>query len=248
MRILYLIPGWMSRTDGGRREMARRAQFLRQAAHPQAAVEVWDVEGGPSSIESMYEEYLSVPGALARIQEAASGGMDGIILGCFGDPGVDAARELVTIPVVGPGEAAMLFAASLGHRFSIVTILDSVVHPLRRLARDVGVEAKLGSVRAVNIPVLELMHDRKGTFERMREAGRLARDVDGADTLVLGCMTMAFLGEHRELSESLGIPVVNPVQASLKLVESLVAMGVAHSKRAFPQPPKMAAPEAARTW
>jgi len=247
MRILYLIPGWMSRTDAGRQEMTRRAQFLQQSAHPEASVDVWDVQGGPSSIESMYEEYLSVPGALARIQEAASGGFDGVILGCFGDPGVDAARELVSIPVVGPGEAGMLFAASLGHRFSIVTILDSVIHPLRRLARD-GVETKLASVRAVNIPVLELTHDRKGTLDRMLEAGEMARDVDGADTLVLGCMTMAFLGEHRELSEALGIPVVNPVQASLKLVESLVAMGVAHSKRAFPVPPKMAAPEAARTW
>ena len=248
MRILYLIPGWMSRTDGGRQEMTRRAAFLQRVARPEVSVDVWDVEGGPSSIESMYEEYLSVPGALGRIQEAASTGYQGVILGCFGDPGVDAARELVTIPVVGPGEAAMLFAASLGHRFSIVTILDSVVHPLRRLARDVGVEAKLGSVRAVNIPVLELMHDRKGTFERMLEAGRLARDVDGADTLVLGCMTMAFLGEDRALGEALGIPVVNPVHASLELVEALVGMRLAHSKRAFPVPPKMAAPEAARTW
>lgn len=248
MRILYLIPGWMSRTDAGRQEMTRRAQFLQQAAHPQASVEVWDVEGGPSSIESMYEEYLAVPGALARIQEAASAGYDGVVLGCFGDPGVDAARELVSIPVVGPGEAGMLFAASLGHRFSIVTILDSVIHPLRRLARDVGVETKLASVRAVNIPVLELAHDRKGTFDRMLEAGEMARDIDAADTLVLGCMTMAFLGEHRELGKALGIPVVNPVQASLKLVESLVAMGLAHSKRAFPVPPKMAAPEAVHTW
>lgn len=248
MRILYLIPGWLSRTEAGTQEIARRAQFLRHAAHPQATVEVWDVRDGPSSIESMYEEYLSVPGALARIQEAEATGFDGVILGCFGDPGVDAARELVRIPVVGPGEAGMLFAASLGHRFSIITILDSVIHPLRRLARDVGVETKLASVRAVNIPVLELSHDRQGTFQRMLEAGRLARDVDGADTLVLGCMTMAFLGEHRALSEALDVPVVNPVHASLALVQSLVAMGVAHSKRAFPLPPKLAAPEAARAW
>jgi allantoin racemase len=248
MRILYLIPGWMSKTEGGRHEMARRGQFLRQSAQTESVVDVWDVEGGPSSIESMYEEYLSVPGALGRIQEAAAAGYAGVILGCFGDPGVDAARELVTIPVVGPGEAGMLFAASLGHRFSIVTILDSVIHPLRRLARDVGVDSKLASVRAVNIPVLELARDRTGTFERMLEAGRLARDVDGADTLVLGCMTMAFLGEHRALGEALGIPVVNPVHAALRLVESLVAMGLAHSKRAFPTPPKMVAPEAARAW
>lgn len=247
MKILYLIPGWMSRSGAGREEMARRLRFLQQAAQPGTTVEVWDVEGGPTSIESMYEEYLSVPGALGRLSEAAADGFDAVVLGCFGDPGVDGARELVTIPVVGPGEAAMLFAAALGHRFSIITVLDSVIHPLRRLARDVGVDGKLASVRAVNIPVLELASDRRATYERMVEAGRLARDIDGADTLILGCMTMAFLGEHRALAGALGIPVVNPVHAALKLVEAEVAMGLAHSKRAYPTPPKLAAAEASRS-
>lgn len=244
MRVLYLIPGWMSRTEAGQQEMQRRLRFLQRETHPHTQVEVWDVQGGPSSIESMYEEYLSVPGALDRIQEASRAGFDGIILGCYGDPGVDAARELVSIPVVGPGEASMLFAASLGHRFSILTILDSVIHPLRRLAHDVGVDGKLASVRAVNIPVLNLAKDPESTYQRMLEAGRLALDIDGADTLVLGCMTMAFLDEHRRLSGALGVPVVNPVQAALRLVESLVSMGLAHSKRAFPVPPKMAPTEA----
>jgi len=207
---------------------------------------VWDVEGGPASIESVYEEYLSVPGALARIQEAACSGVDGIILGCFGDPGVEAARELLTIPIVGPGEASMLFAASLGHRFTIITVLDSVINPLRRLARDVGVDSKLTSVRAVNVPVLELAGQRESTYRQMLGAAQLARDADGAEVVVLGCMTMAFLGEHRRLAGAVSLPVVNPVQAALKLVEAQVAMGLTHSKRAYPNPPKWTAIEASR--
>ncbi len=182
-----------------------------------------------------------------RAQDAARAGFDGIILGCYGDPGVDAARELLTIPIIGPGEASMLFAASLGHRFAIITILESVIHLLRRLARDVGVDSKVASIRAANIPVLELAARREETYAQMLEAGRLARDVDGADTLVLGCMTMAFLSEHRRLAGTLGIPVVNPVQAALKLVEAHVAMGLTHSKRAFPAPPKGAPVDASRT-
>lgn len=244
MRLLYLIPGWMSRTTAGGEELGRRLEFLRGAAGAGTEIDAWDVEGGPASIESMYEEYLSIPGALQRVQEAARVGIQGIILGCYGDPGVDAARELVRIPVVGPGEASMLFAAALGHRFSILTVLDTILHPLRRLAREVGVDGKLASVRAVGIPVLELSQDRGTTYERMLEVGRLARDVDGADTLVLGCMTMAFLNEDRRLSEALGIPVVNPVHAALRLLEAQVMMGLAHSARAYPTPPKLAAMEA----
>ncbi len=246
MKILYLIPGWMSRTEAGHQELQRRYEFLQHEAGPTTEVEVWDVEGGPASIESVYEEYLSVPGALKRVQEAARGDVAGIILGCFGDPGIEAARELVTIPIVGPGEASMLFAASLGHRFSIITVLDSVIHPLRRLARDVGVDSKLASVRAVNIPVLELAGQREKTYQQMLQAAQLARDSDGAEVVVLGCMTMAFLGEHRRLAGALGLPVVNPVQAALKLLEAQLAMGLAHSKRAYPTPPKGTPIEASR--
>jgi allantoin racemase len=247
VKILYLIPGWMSQTDAGRQELRRRQSFLQQAASPTTQVEVWDVEGGPASIESITEEYLSVPGALAPAQEAARYGVDGIILGCFGDPGVDAARELLTIPVVGPGEASMLLAASLGHRISIVTILESVMHPLRRLAREVGVESKLASIRAINTPVLALGQQREETYQRVLRAAQDARDIDGADVIVLGCMTMAFLGDHRRLAEAVELPVVNPVQAALKLIEAQVAMGLAHSKRAYPLPPKTVPLEANRT-
>ena len=98
-------------------------------------IHITDVESGPSSIESAYEEYLSVPGAVEKAIQAEKDSFDGIILGCFGDPGLEALREMVKIPVVGPGETAMHIAAMLGHRFSIVTVLDSVVPSLERLAR-----------------------------------------------------------------------------------------------------------------
>jgi len=38
-----------------------------------------------------------------------------------------------------------------------------------------------------------------------------------------------------------GVPVVNPVYAALKMLEALIGAGLAHSKRAYPIPPKMAA-------
>ena len=238
MRLLYQIPGWMSRTEAGRREMARRREVLQAGAAPGTEIEVWDVEGGPASIESITEEALAVPGMLTRVQEAARVGVDAVIVGCYGDPGVDAARELIDLPVVGPGAASMLVAAALGHRFAILTVLDTVVHPLRRLARDVGLDGKLAAVRAVNVPVLDLARDREGSYARMLEAARLARDVDGADTLILGCMTMAFLGEDRRLAGATGLPVVNPGQAAVKFAELQVALGLRHSRQAYPQPPK----------
>jgi allantoin racemase len=240
MRLVYLIPGPMSRGPLGPGELARRQAVLQRAAFPGTAVEVRDVPEGPASIESAYEEYLAVPGALHGLQALEREGVDGAIVGCFGDPGVDAAREVCRMPVVGPGEAAMLLAASLGHRFAIVTVLDAIVQPLRRLAWSVGVLDKLAAVRAIGVPVLELYRDLDATAGRIAEVGKRTIEEDRADTVILGCMTMAFAERHRELAAGLGVPVVSPAHAALKLAEALVGAGLTHSKRAYPVPPKLA--------
>ncbi len=239
MRVLYILPGSLSRTELGTREVDRRRAVLQRLAAPGTDVDIVDVPDGPSSIESAYEEYLSVPGTLVHVQEAARQGYAGAIIGCFGDPGLDAARELVEMPVVGPAEASMLLACTLGHRFSVVTVLESVVPSLRHLAHRVGVSEKLASVRAVDIPVLDLAKDRERSITRMIALGRRAVAEDGADALALGCMSMGFLEAHQTIATEVGVPVVNPVYAALKMLEALVGAGLRHSKRAYPLPPKL---------
>lgn len=239
MRLLYILPGSLSRTELGVREIERRRGILQRLAAPGTEVGITDVPDGPTSIESAYEEYLSVPGTLQRVQAAERDGYDAAIVGCFGDPGVDAARELVEMCVVGPAEASMLFACTLGHSFSVITVLESVVAPLRHLAHRIGVAQKVASVRGVDIPVLDLGKDRARSVGRMIALGRRAVDEDGADALVLGCMSMGFLQAHEEIAAETGVPVVNPVYAALKMAEALRGAGLRHSKRAYPVPPKL---------
>lgn len=245
MKVLYILPGSLSRTELGTREIERRRTILRRLAASGTEVDVVDVPDGPSSIESAYEEYLSIPGTLTHVQKAARSGYAGAIIGCFGDPGLDAARELVEMPVVGPAEASMLMACTLGHRFSVVTVLESVVPSLRHLAHRVGVSEKLASVRAVDIAVLDLAKDRERSVGRMVALGRRAVAEDGADALALGCMSMGFLEAHQTIAAEVGVPVVNPVYAALKMLEALVGAGLTHSKRAYPVPPKLAAMQVA---
>lgn len=239
MQILYLVPGPMSRGPLGARELQRRQRLLREWAFAGTEVEVRDVPDGPDSIESAYEELLSVPATLEGVRQAERDGFDAVIVGCFGDPGLEAARELVSIPVVGPGESSMLLAASLGHRFTVVTILDSVIAAQELQAYKAGVRDKLASVRATDIPVLALMDDRDRSLQRVIEVGGQALERDRADTLALGCMTMSFLDIAPEVEAALGVPVINAALCALKAAESLVSMNTAHSKRAFPTPPKL---------
>ena len=116
-------------------------------------------------------------------------------------------------------------------------MLDSVVGPLRRLVRVAGLDSRLATIVACDVPVLEL-HD-EATTRCARGARRRSRPVP--DTLILGCMSMAFLGVAERLSAELGVPVLNPAQAALKTAEGLVSNGIAHSKKAYPVPPKVAA-------
>ncbi len=150
-------------------------------------------------------------------------------------------HELVSMPVVGPSETAMLLAAGLGHKFSVLTIFDSLIAGQEMLAVHAGVRAKLASVRPTNIPVLELMKDPAATKRRLIEVARACVGQDRADALLFGCMTMSFLDMGDEIGAEVGVPVVNAGRAAVKHAELLVSMGLAHSKKAWPTPAKMKA-------
>jgi allantoin racemase len=220
-------------------EMQRRERLLQEWAFSGTTVTVVDVANGVKSIESAYEELLAAPGAIDRIRDLEREGIDAAIIGCFGDPGLEAARELVSIPVIGPGEASLLLAAQLAHRVTILSVFDSLAASHRQQAFRAGVLDKLASVRGLDIPVLELMRDPDATFSRIVQVGRRAIEQDGAEVLIFGCMTMSFLGVAQKLSDALGVPVVNAAQAALKAAESLVSINLSHSKKAFPLPPKL---------
>jgi allantoin racemase len=230
MRLCYIGP-------------AGRKAALQQFVSPGVELETRG-HRGPASIESMWEEYLSVPHLMEMAVELEQEGFDAIIPGCFGDPGIDGIRELVNIPVVGPGASSMLLAAGLGHRFSIITVLENVVRPLENLALLTGVSSKLASVRNVGIPVLELNDDPERTFNQAIEVAKDAIERDRADVLITGCGTLSFRAE--ELQAALGVPVINPLRTALRTAELLVSSGLSHSKRSYPLPPKLAQQAAAR--
>lgn len=173
------------------------------------------------------------------MKEAESQGVDGIIIDCFGDPGVRAAREIADIPVIGAGQPSMLLASMLGQRFSIITVLKNVVPIVHNLAKIYGVHEKLASVRYINIPVLELA-DKGRVRDAIYQEMLKALETDGAHVLVLGCTGM--MGLSQELYSMLkqrgyDVPVVDPTAASLKIMEAMVRLKVKQSKETYMPPP-----------
>jgi allantoin racemase len=232
------MPATVSTGPLGTGELRRRQAILQRQAAPGVEIIVRDIHNGPQSVESIYEEYLAIPEAIREIRSAERENISAIIMGCFGDPGVDGAREIAGIPIIGPCESSMHLAAMLGYSFSIITVLESVKPIIRKVIHHTGLASRMASIRVTGTPVLELAGSRRESVRRVIDCGRQAVEIDGADTLVLGCMSMAFMEISEEVSDRLGVPVIDPALASLKIAEVQASMRWTHSKRAYPTPRK----------
>ncbi|WP_045741270.1 aspartate/glutamate racemase family protein [Actinoplanes rectilineatus] len=199
----------------------------RAVAGPGVVVEAVTPAMGPASIESHYDEALAVPGLLAEIAAGERSGCDGYVIACFGDPGLDAAREIAAGPVVGIAEAAMHAALLVGRGFSVVTSLSRTGGRARDLATRYAPAGACRGVHACDIPVLELEHD-PTVLPRVVRLARHALERDGSDVIVLGCAGMADL--CHQISAEVGVPVIDGVSAATVLVQSLVTLGLYTSR------------------
>lgn len=221
------------------REKRRKEYFERRRKVfrlcPGTEVDSVGIERGPSSIECRYDEILAIPEIVKRVKEAEEEGIDACVVNCFGDPGVRASREVANIPVLGPCEASLHVASTMCDKFSVITVLSSVASLIEENARIYGLSDKLVSVRAVDIPVLDLHQDNETTAKALHKEGKKALEEDSAEVLILGCTGMTGMAER--LSKELGVDVIDPLPTAVKFAEMLVGLGLSHSKLTFPTPP-----------
>jgi allantoin racemase len=193
-------------------------------ARPATVVEAVNPAAGPASIENDDDELRCIPGLLAEITAAARrrAGQrpDAYVVACFGDPGLEQARALVSVPVLGIAQAAMHAAALVAGTFSVVTSMSATVPRGWELAKAYTPTACLG-VYASDIPVLHIDSD-PTTIEPIGELCARALAADGSRSIVLGCAAMAHFAEP--LRQRLGVPVIDGVVAATLLAEALAPL------------------------
>ncbi len=230
MRIFVINPNTSeSMTDHIRRE-------LEEIKRSDTELTVVNPEHGPVSIESAYDEALAGPPTLELVRRANEEGYDAIVLACFSDPSLDAAKEISDVPVIGIEEATLHMAAMLGHKFSIMTSLSSRI-PTRDLhVRLHGLESAFASAPALNMPVLEMDANPEKAKARILELARQAVQEDGAEVIVLGCAGLA--GYAEDIERELGAVVLDPTSVAFKIAEAMADLGLRHSKTGrFAVPP-----------
>jgi allantoin racemase len=184
---------------------------------------------GTPSVECHVEEAIATLGVMEQVRAGEAAGIDGYVIACFGDTGIEAAREIAAGPVVGMTEAALYTAALIAPLFSIVTLPMRTRIFAERILWRTGLERRCARVRAIDIDVLDCEGEAAEVFEPFVAEARRAIVEDHAEAIILGCAGLQPL--IGRLEAALGVPIIEGVTAAVKLAESLLSLQLRSSKR-----------------
>jgi allantoin racemase len=228
LRLLYIVVDDLEPTAD---ELKRLTAGGQAAVGAGSTFTVEPIDIGPRRYyENAIGLAMCVPGIVLKIIERQRE-FDAALLGCWGDPGLRAARAVGDIPVIGAAEASVALASLTGQRFGIVTIESSDIPEIE--AYVVGLQAmeRCVGVKAVELPFYALVDDPAETLRRLVEQSRPLIE-GGAQAVLLGCMSFGFYPFATRLQEVLGIPVIDPLRAGVAAAQAAVSMGVTASPRA----------------
>ncbi len=205
----------------------------RRVASPGTEIVAVNPASGPVSIEGYFDEAMSLAGLLATIHRHPD--CDAVVIACFDDTGLDAARCLTDRPVIGIGEAAYHMASMIANKFSVVTTLGRSVPALEHNLTRYGLATRCVRVRSSEVAVLEL--EKPGSDARLKISAEIGLAVaeDRAEAIVLGCAGMA--GLANDLAEEHGLPVLDGVSCAVRLAEAMVGLKLRTSRLGGYAPP-----------
>lgn len=240
---ITILAGWKEGEDLDRREPYETYVDMieerdAEAIGPDTEVVYQEVEDavGPH-VKIHHERDLAAIPAARAARAAEEEGFDAVRLICFDEPGMEAARELCDIPVMSDPCASFHVASMLGEQFSIVTSGSGTTTTLlRNIIKKYDMESRVASIRTLDVPPTgvnptqssekEIREVRETALEEAKEA----IEEDGADVII------GYSGSYPYLEEHLDVPVIDPRSTNLKMAETLVSLGLSHSKTAYPEP------------
>ena len=217
MRILFANPNTTVAVT------ERIAAVARAAASPNTEIVAVTGQTGVPYIATRAEAVIGARVALELLAEHADG-CDAAVIAAFADPGVGGARELLSIPVIGMAEAAMLTACMLGRRFSIVTFATAMGPWYRECVDYNGLTGRLASIRCVTGGFRDIASVQEEMRDGLVEACRQAVEQDEADVVILGGAPLA--GLAATVADRVPVPLVDGVAAAVRQAEVVASLRV----------------------
>jgi len=204
---------------------------LRRFVNDGTEIDIVQFEKGPESIRSTPEVVKVVPFIIREALSAEREHYNAVVISSSVDPGLESAREICEIPVIGLGESSMLLACMLGTRFSII-LPDGQVQPLiEKNVRKIGLEKRFLSTRFMGkrpkrkwskLDPVKLLHE----IEKAVEEGGEAIIIDEATAFKI----------DQSIRKIVKVPILNPLSAALKMAEVFHSINLSHSKLSYPKP------------
>lgn len=176
----------------------------------------------PANIDYYVAKHLVEVGVLRAVVAAEREGFDAFVIGCCYDPALTQARELTSMPVIGPLEAAASLARLFGHRFSVVTDHAKAVPEIEDRVRLYGLEANCRSVSAIDWYVTDMVKDPDAVARDAYAQCKMVLERDRAEAVAIGCTIVAACYERAVLhgaAELTDITVINPNLMAVKVAE-----------------------------
>jgi len=149
---------------------------------------------------------------------------DAAIIAAFGDPGLMGARELFDIPVIGMAEAAMLAACMAGRRFAIVTFATALGPWYEECVEMHGLTGRCAGIRMLDGAFKAISDVQEEKEALLVELAQRTVAETAADVIILGGAPLA--GLAAKVKDRITVPVIDQVQAAVKMAEALVTLKI----------------------
>ena len=207
---------------------ARIAAAAAAACPPGVATHTVSAPFGLPLIVTRADWLVAGPATLAALA-AHRGAYDAAVIACFGDPGLDAAKELLDVPVLGISEAAFHAAAMLGRRFGVVSFTAALQPMFEDCLDHHGLRGRCTGFRmgpAFSGDPGRVAEERRDLLlDLVDQAARL----DGADTVILAGGPLAGIADS--LQPHTATPLVDGVAAAVRMAAALVGLVPARPHR-----------------
>jgi allantoin racemase len=206
--------------------------ILEKARDPETEIHLAGItDVGGIGDQFRYLEFLETGEVLKGVHQAVREGFDAFLIGNIADPGLQAAREIAEIPVLGLCESALHVGCMMGASFSLVTINEKFTPRIVENVRSYGLGSRLAAVNRMQI---ERRTDLGAAFEDNAARERIiaqfnraarANAAAGAEVVIAaGGVVMALLA-HADIHETADhLPILNGITNLLKLGEAAVKM------------------------
>jgi Asp/Glu/hydantoin racemase len=212
---------------------AALGEHFRRVALPDTEVELHGMAPGTypteypgTDIGFAAIQHLHTRQILERAIDAERQGFDAYLISTLPDPGLQEAKSLVDIPVIGYGVTAMHTACFLGSRFGVVSFIDELAPLYAANAMRYGLMARAGPVRPLGLGFSDVVrgYERpEPVLAAFREAVR-ALATEGVDVVIPGEAPLALLLQRAGLYRVDEIPVIDALGAGVKMAEALVGL------------------------